>query len=416
MTISGFRMFAPLAYRNYRLLLSGQMASMLGDMFFAVAMPWLMLTTGGGVQALSILLASFGVPRVATTLLGGALSDRLSPRRVMLLADIGRAVLMSMLVVLVLAQTVVLWQFCILGAALGALGGIFMPAAAALLPEVLPDDDLQSGNALNAVAIPLVSLVGPGLAGLVVGRLQAGVPLMVDALSYVVSALTLIAMRGERFSVKMTAGETSAIRAATNTGGDAGRLTFWQFWRTSSFLRVVLLIVVVSTFVDGGLEGVALPALALGPLHAGATGYGLLLAAYAAGALLGGLGAGVIRPFRRRGLLALLLLLGDAGGMAILPYAGGVAGAAIALAVWGLANGMRDVLYYTILQQRFPRHLLGRLMGVIMFATLSVYPLSVTLAGVLVGHVGPVVVFPASGAIMVISVIIGIFQPEVREA
>jgi hypothetical protein len=111
-----------------------------------------------------------------------------------------------------------------------------------------------------------------------------------------------------------------------------------------------------------------------------------------------------------------LLLLGDAGGMAILPYAGGVAGAALALAVWGLANGMRDVLYFTLLQQRFPRHLLGRLMGIIMFATCSIYPLSVLLAGGIVAHLGPVLVFPCSGLIMLSTVILGIFQREVREA
>src|SRR6266567_8488200 len=82
---------APLRVRDFRLLFGGQMISTIGDMFYAVALPWLMLSSGRSPQELGIVLAAYGVPRVATLLLGGLLSDRLRPRRVMLLADLMRA-------------------------------------------------------------------------------------------------------------------------------------------------------------------------------------------------------------------------------------------------------------------------------------------------------------------------------------
>src|SRR5690348_14612306 len=91
---------APLRVWNFCMLFSGQMISTLGDSFYAVALPWLMLSSGRTPQELGLVLAAYGVPRVATLLLGGTLSDWLRPRGVMLLADIARAILTGILVLL----------------------------------------------------------------------------------------------------------------------------------------------------------------------------------------------------------------------------------------------------------------------------------------------------------------------------
>src|SRR5579863_4424856 len=94
---------APLRVRDFRLLFSGQMISTLGDMFYAIALPWLMLSSGHTPQELGIVLAAYGIPRVGALLLGGVLSDHLRPRRVMLLADSMRALLVGILVALVVS-------------------------------------------------------------------------------------------------------------------------------------------------------------------------------------------------------------------------------------------------------------------------------------------------------------------------
>src|SRR6266581_8539728 len=163
---------APLRVRDFRLLFSGQMASTIGDMFYAVALPWLMLSSGRSPQELGIVLAAYGVPRVGTLLLGGLLSDWLGPRRVMLLADSMRALIMGILVVLVITGHTEVWQLCAVAALLGTFAGLFLPAYYAMLPEVLTADELQAGNALNTSTIQLALLIGSGLAGLVVSHLQ----------------------------------------------------------------------------------------------------------------------------------------------------------------------------------------------------------------------------------------------------
>ena len=92
----------PLRVRNFRLLIGGQMVSTIGDMFYAVALPWFVLSSGGTPTDLGIVLAAYGIPRAGSVLLGGALSDRIQPRLMMLVADIARALLVGGLAAIVL--------------------------------------------------------------------------------------------------------------------------------------------------------------------------------------------------------------------------------------------------------------------------------------------------------------------------
>ena len=83
------------------------------------------------------------------------------------------------------------------------------------------------------------------------------------------------------------------------------------------------------------------------------------------------------------------------------------------IACAGLTNGLLTVLAFTILQQQAPRHLLGRLMALLLFASLGLYPFSVALAGLITARLGPVVLFPLSGAMMLLAALFGWLQPEV---
>src|SRR5262249_25223852 len=91
---------SPLKVRNFRLLFGGQSISVMGDALYLVAFPWLVLTTGGSAQELGIVLAAYGIARALSMLAGGWLSDRLRPRRVMLIADAVRVVLVGLLAAL----------------------------------------------------------------------------------------------------------------------------------------------------------------------------------------------------------------------------------------------------------------------------------------------------------------------------
>ncbi len=411
-------LLAPLRVRDFCLLFVGQMISTMGDMFYAVALPWLMLSSGHTPQELGIVLATYGVPRVGTLLLGGLLSDWLRPRRVMLLADIMRALLVGVLAVLVFTGRTSVLPLCAVAAPLGAFAGLFLPAYYAVLPEILGADALQAGNALNTSSLQLALLIGSGLAGLVVSRLQSGPAFVVDALTFVVSALTLILMRGEHRSAEAVTAQKEQALAQEASGREATfaqDITFWRLIRTWRLLQVAFLVIIFGNFLFNGLFEVALPTLARDQFMSGAGGYGLLLAMFGAGSLLGGLIAGSLGKIAHRGLLMLICIMTLGVLYSFVPFAGGLPGAALLIGCAGLTNGMLTVLAFTVMQQQAPPHLLGRLLGIFLFASLGLYPLSVALVGVVSSHVGPVILFPISGAMMLGAAAFGWLQRDIRK-
>lgn len=405
-------MLRPFRRRNFSLLTGGQTISTIGDALYAVALPWLILNNGGSAQELGLVLTAYGIPRVGCVLLGGWLADRLRPRRLMLLADLLRAVLAGVLAGLALRGQPGLWEICAISVGLGALHGAFLPASSAILPDLLPDEDLQAGNALSLSFIQAATLVGSAIAGIVVATLTAGAAFAFDAGTFVVSALSLALMRVARGSREGQA-EPSAL---SHDGQPASELPIstGRFLRTSRLIQVCLLVAIAANFCIGGLMEVALPTLVHGPMNGGASGYGLILAAFGAGALAGGLCAGLLGNIKRKGLLALLSALLMAVSLALLPY-GNVVSAAAWMLLAGIANSITNVILLTVIQIIIPRHLMGRIMGLLMFASFGTYPISVALTGVLSTRLGPEILFPASGLVLAVVILAGLTQRALRE-
>ncbi len=420
-TRGGF--FSPLKVRNFQLLFTGQTISTLGDTFYAVALPWLVLTTGGNPQELGIILTGYGLPRIGTVLLGGILSDKFRPRRVMLAADIARAVLVGILALIGIGGHPVFWQLLAVAIPLGAFEGLFLPASFVILPDILDDTKLQAGNSLNFSSTQLANLVGSGVAGVIVGAVSSGVALAIDAGTFVVSAVSLAAMRLKKASgVASTAATTDTMAPTASTEKIEGTGTdesepvpgFWHIVRSSALVQVAFVVVIIANLTFGGMVEVALPALAHSSLNAGATGFGLLLSAFGAGALIGSIVTGTLSKLRHRGVISLLAALVQALAVAFIPYSGGLIGAMLCLLLMGFMNSITNVLFITLVQENLPRAQLGRLMGVILFASFGSYPISVLLAGILVNHTGPAIMFPISGAFLAVGAAYGLFQHEIR--
>src|SRR5664279_3237366 len=138
----------PLSVRNFRLLWIGEGVSLLGDQFYMIALPWLVLQLTGSALALGTVLALAGIPRALFMLIGGAFVDRFSPRSVMIVSNVARMLLVALLSVLVLTNNIrleILYGFAL---AFGLADAFFFPGSSAIVPQILAKDQLQVGNTL----------------------------------------------------------------------------------------------------------------------------------------------------------------------------------------------------------------------------------------------------------------------------
>jgi MFS family permease len=399
--------------RNFVLLFGGQTISIIGDALYAVALPWLILTNGGNAQELGIVLAAYGVPRAASMLVGGWLSDHLRPRQVMLMADAIRLVLMAVLAALALEGHPTLWQLCAIAVPLGAFSGAFTPAAMSIVPDTLDSEDLQAGNGLMMASMQGASLVGSAVAGVVVAAFSAGMALAIDAATFLVSAFSLVLMRATP-RVAASTQEAATSEEEKPAAGLQEQIGFWQYLGSSRLIQTSLLFFVVSSLVAGGLIEVALPALVHGPMHGGASNYGAILASWGAGALGGSIFAGMLGKRKHKGMLVLLGGLIVSAMIALLPI-GGVYGAMACMLIGGIANSGITVLLFTAIQLSIPSHLMGRVMGLLMFSSLGMYPLSVALAGILSNQFGPALLFPVGGLVLGLALLFCMTQKAMRE-
>ncbi|HET9125229.1 MAG TPA: MFS transporter [Solirubrobacteraceae bacterium] len=228
------RSFAPLHHRPFRLLAIGQLTSNVGDLFYAVALPWYVLSHHGNALLLGAVLACYGTARTAALLIGGWLADRMRLWTVMLGTDAARAALMAALVVEVAAGPPSLGLLAPLAVPLGFASGLFMPGSLAIIPTLLPEEDLQSGIALSSGWTQLAILVGPAIGGVLVAAVGAAPAFAVDGATFVVSALTLLGVRAA--AQERSAAPAAAAWNPAPSSPDPGSRTLWQLIRAERVL------------------------------------------------------------------------------------------------------------------------------------------------------------------------------------
>jgi len=152
--------------RDFQLLFAGATTSLLGDQFSLIATPWLVLKLTNDPMALGTVLALEGIPRALFMLLGGAITDRLSPRKVMLSASIIRFILTAFMAMIVFAGVAQIWMIYLFALAFGIVAGFAIPAENSIVPMIVEEGDLQAGNTIIIGITQLAGFVGPTIAGL----------------------------------------------------------------------------------------------------------------------------------------------------------------------------------------------------------------------------------------------------------
>ena len=408
--------------RNFILLWIGELISLIGDQFYLIALPWLVLQLTGDGLAVGTVLAVAGIPRAAFMLVGGALTDRFSARALMLTSNIFRFILVSFLAVVVLLNIVQLWMIYILALAFGLADAFFYPAQNAIVPKLVNEKQLPTANGVVQATAQISLLLGPVLAGFLIATsgVEAGAEAAdtagiafafgIDSITFLVSAFTLMLIH----TPEAVAEEKQASKKQESVWGSIkeGLAFVWA----DDTLRIFFILVIAIANIVNGLMAVGLPVLADGRFAEGAVAFGIMLSGMGAGSLIGTALAATLPspPKGHLGTIILLITSVMAINIALLGIAPNLIIAAAVTTMMGIASGYVNITFITWLQRRTPSEMLGRMMSVLMFASIGLIPISTALVGVLIRFNLPAL-FIGGGLIILAIIAYGISNPLVRE-
>jgi MFS family permease len=390
-----------LSIRDFFLLWIGQSTSLLGDQFNSIAGAWLVLKMTGDPLALGTVMALGGIPRAIFTVIGGAITDRVSPRKVMLMADLIRLGISALLAAQVLTGTLEVWMIYVYSLVSGIVSGVFAPASMSIAPFILPGVDLQAGNSLMQGSMQLIGFVGPALAGGLIAifpdeTIGVGLAIAIDALTFLVSVVTLWMMKagGQVMSARLPGEKANVWRSI-------GEGIAYMF--KDPALRLMFILVAIANLAFGGPVIVGIPFLADTRFPEGAAAYGLIVSGYAGGNLLGIVLSGVLpKPSQSRLKILLVVMFGLFGlGIGALAWIDITLLAMADLFLLGVLNGYLSIILITGLQRNTPKEMLGRLMSMVLLANMGLMPLSQAMAGVILRWNVPMLFIGAAGLLLI---------------
>jgi MFS family permease len=371
------KLLRPLRERDFALLWTGMTVSLLGDGIFVVANAWQVYDLDNNPVALSLVGTAWTLGMVAFLLTGGVVTDRVDRRLVLIAADLMRAAAVVAMGVLSLTGLIEIWHLVALSVLMGVGEAFFGPAFGAIVPEVVARELLVQANALDQLVRQAAArLVGPAIGGIVVAAIGAGSAFLVDAGTFVLSALCVGAMSAR----SVPAARTESMRREIREGLAYVRGEPW-LWATLISASVSLL------FFLGPIE-VLLPYVVRNDLDAGAGGFGAVLAATGIGAVVTSLVLSQVGVPRR--YLTFMYLTWGVATLPFLIYAFGTAlWQFLVFAVFeGGCMAAGGVVWGTLMSTRVPAELRGRVHSLDWLVSIGLTPVSFALTGPVSAAIG----------------------------
>jgi MFS family permease len=397
--VFGSEALAPLRERNFRLLWTGQAVSAAGDSLVLVALAFATLSVAHTASALGAVLAASTFANVIALPLGGVWSDRLPRQLVMLTSDGVRAAVHGVMAVLLITGHAQLWQLVVQAVLYSFAEGFFTPASGALVPQTVSAAHLQQANALMGLSRSATQVGGPAIAGVLVAVLGPGWVFGIDAVTFVVSAISLALLRVPRVAGSVR----SSFWRELKDGLDAVTTRTWY-----------LLNLGAHALWNFGFAAF----LVLGPIVAkqhlgGASAWGLIGASLGAGAVIGGLIALRIKPSRP---LIVANLVGIPSALQLIALAVPLPTAAImAVCVLGWAGlTLLNAVWFATVPQLIPADVLARVTSFDWLLSIIAMPVGFAVSGPVADHIGIQPTLVAAAAIMAVPLLLIVLVPGVR--
>ena len=381
-------MFVALRHRNFRLLWAGLLISFSGSLMQSAAILWhvsLLVPADRRALALGLVGLVRVVPVVFFSLVSGVAADVYDRRRLMLLTQTGAAALAAALAILTWRGLDVVWPVYAIAAASSAVGAFDLPARQSLIPNLVPRADLANALTLNTIVFQLAAVIGPALGGIVIGQLGVAWAYGLNALSFLVVIAALLMMRGVKREERAAADGAAKTEFNLHAAMEGLRFVF-----RAPLIRSTMLLDFFATFFSSATA--LLPLYAQDILGVGASGYGWLYAAPAAGAIVtSAVMVKAVDAIDRRGHVLVAAVFGY--GLATVAF--GLSRSFwlsfACLAMTGVTDTVSMVFRNLIRQLETPDHLRGRMTGVNMVFFMGGPQLGELEAGLVANWLGAVV-------------------------
>jgi predicted MFS family arabinose efflux permease len=391
--------FDALRERQFRLLFTGQIISLLGDAITGVALAFAVLDLTGSATDLGYVFAAKTVPLVTFLLVGGVFADRLPRRAVMLSADVVRFGAQGAVALLILTHNAQIWQIVILQAISGTASAFFNPASTGLTPMTVSPERLQQANALRGLSMASTGIIGSVISGVLVASIGAGWALAIDAASFAVSAIFLAQLRLPAHVTLPPQSFLSDLREG------------WREFSSRTWVWVIVVAASIGNMMSSCF--VVLGALLAKTTLGGPGAWAAILASMGIGSVVGG---GIsLRVRLRRPLFFGSSLLGLAAlPLALLAVRAPIALIAAGALLSGAATMIFNSLWETSLQQHVPAAALSRVSAYDWFGSLAFQPIGLVIAGPAAAAIGiSTTLWIATGGVLLMAAL-AVATPSVR--
>jgi MFS family permease len=390
----------PLAEREFSLLFVGRTVSLFGSAFAPIALAFAVLDLTGSATDLGVVIAAGVVPMILFILVGGIWADRLPRHHVMVVSDAVAGAAQAVIAGLVLTGTAEIWHLVVLQLVRGAASSFFFPAAQGIVPQTVSARFLQEANALLRLSRNGTQIIGAAAGGVAVAAVGSGWALAFDAATYFLGAAVLLALRLPR---GLTMPERHFVRELAEG---------WNSFRSRAWLWGI---VVQFAFVNAC--GVGAWAV-LGPVVAdrelgGPAAWGFIVAAQAAGLIVGGVFTLRYRPDRLL-LVATLAVFPMVVPVLLLSVPAAAWTIAVAAFVAGIGIEFFGVFWDTALQQQIPHDQLSRVSSYDALGSIVFIPLGSAVAGPAADHFGVGATVVGAAVVITVATALVLVIGEVR--
>jgi len=400
--------FKALQHRNFRLIWIGQLVSMAGSMMQSAAILWhvsVLVEPGRRGLALGLVGLVRVVPIVVFSLIAGVVADAHDRRRLMLVTQTGMAVSAALLSWVAFAGVRAVWPIYALAAVGAAFGTFDNPARQALIPTLVPVEDLPNATSLNAIMFQTASVVGPAAGGVLIGGLGIGWAYAFNAVSFLCVIAAVLLMRDVSGNPEGSAGRISLAAAIEGL----------RFVFKTPLIRSTMLLDFFATFFASATA--LLPIFAQDILHVGARGYGVLSAAPSVGAILASLAmVRLVDRIERRGSVLLWAIAFYGLATVVFGFSRLFVLSFVCLAITGAADTVSMVIRNLVRQLVTPDHIRGRMTSVNMIFFMGGPQLGELEAGLVASAWGPVVSVATGGlGCLLVTALVAARTPQLRD-